>query len=252
MPPLRPLALLVSASLMAGCAVGPDYQRPDAPLSDRYLGQSAVELRPVATPASLVAWWEGFGDPVLADFVSKALEQNLDLAQASARVTQARAGLAAANAALLPSGNISGQAARSYQSIETPLGQVLNSTPGYDRYGSAYEVNLGAGWEVDVFGGLRRGHEAALAEYQASEAAPLPHDWPSPRKPPISTSASADCRRGWTLRIDKSKPSRGCWRKSACSTARASLPTIRFTRLRERYRRSKRQCRSCRPAWMLP
>lgn len=170
MPPLRPLALLVSASLIAGCAVGPDYQRPDAPLSDRYLGQSAVELRPVATPASLVAWWEGFGDPVLADFVSKALEQNLDLAQASARVTQARAGLAAANAALLPSGNISGQAARSYQSIETPLGQVLNSTPGYDRYGSAYEVNLGAGWEIDVFGGLRRGREAALAEYQASEA----------------------------------------------------------------------------------
>ncbi|AZD29005.1 efflux transporter outer membrane subunit [Pseudomonas chlororaphis] len=170
MPPLRPLALLVSASLMAGCAVGPDYQRPDAPLSDRYLGQSAVELRPVATPASLAAWWEGFGDPVLADFVSKALEQNLDLAQASARVTQARAGLAAANAALLPSGNISGQAARSYQSIETPLGQVLNSTPGYDRYGSAYEVNLGAGWEVDVFGGLRRGREAARAEYQASEA----------------------------------------------------------------------------------
>jgi NodT family efflux transporter outer membrane factor (OMF) lipoprotein len=155
---------------MAGCAVGPDYQRPDAPLSDRYLGQSAVELRPVATPASLAAWWEGFGDPVLTDFVSKALEQNLDLAQASARVTQARAGLAAANAALLPSGNISGQAARSYQSIETPLGQVLNSTPGYDRYGSAYEVNLGAGWEVDVFGGLRRGREAALAEYQASEA----------------------------------------------------------------------------------
>ncbi|WP_198918614.1 efflux transporter outer membrane subunit [Pseudomonas chlororaphis] len=170
MPPLRPLALLVSTSLMAGCAVGPDYQRPDAPLSDHYLGQSAVELRPVATPASLVAWWEGFGDPVLTDFVSKALEQNLDLAQASARVTQARAGLAAANAALLPSGNISGQAARSYQSIETPLGQVLNSTPGYDRYGSAYEVNLGAGWEIDVFGGLRRGREAALAEYQASEA----------------------------------------------------------------------------------
>ncbi|MGY4664161.1 NodT family efflux transporter outer membrane factor (OMF) lipoprotein [Pseudomonas chlororaphis] len=170
MPPLRPIALWVSASLMAGCAVGPDYQRPHPPLLDRYLGQSAVEQRPVATPASLVAWWEGFGDPVLTDFVSKALEQNLDLAQASARVTQARAGLGAANAALLPSGNISGQAARSYQSIETPLGQVLNSTPGYDRYGNSYEVNLGAGWEVDVFGGLRRGREAALAEYQASEA----------------------------------------------------------------------------------
>ncbi|MEX5625959.1 efflux transporter outer membrane subunit [Pseudomonas marginalis] len=167
---LRPAAFLISASLMTGCAVGPDYRRPDAPLPDRYLGQSSVEQRPGATPASLVIWWEGFGDPLLADFVAKALEQNLDLAQAQARVAQARAGLGAANAALWPSGNISGQAARAYQSVETPLGQVLNSTPGYDRYGSSYEADLNASWEVDVFGGLRRGREAALAEYQASEA----------------------------------------------------------------------------------
>jgi outer membrane protein TolC len=46
----------------------------------------------------------------------------------------------------------------------------LNSTPGFDRYGNAYEANLGASWELDVFGGLRRGREAALAEYQSSEA----------------------------------------------------------------------------------
>ncbi|MCE0463277.1 efflux transporter outer membrane subunit [Pseudomonas uvaldensis] len=170
MLPLRPLALLVSASLMAGCAVGPDYHRPDAALSDRFIGQSAVEQRSAASRASLVTWWEGFGDPVLSDFIAKALEQNLDLAQASARVAQARAGLGAANAALLPSGNISGQAARTYQSVETPIGQVLNSTPGFDRYGNAYELNLGASWEMDIFGGLRRGREAALAEYQASEA----------------------------------------------------------------------------------
>jgi NodT family efflux transporter outer membrane factor (OMF) lipoprotein len=155
---------------MAGCAVGPDYRRPDTALSDRFLGQLSVEQRPTTMPASLVAWWEGFDDPTLTEFVAKALEQNLDLAQASARVAQARAGLGAANAALLPSGNISGQAARAYQSVETPLGQVLNSTPGYDRYGSAYELNLGASWEVDLFGSLRRSREAALAEYQASAA----------------------------------------------------------------------------------
>ena len=99
-----------------------------------------------------------------------ALEQNLDLAQASARVMQARAGLGAANAALLPSGNVAGQAARAYQSVETPLGQVLNSPPDFDRYGNAYEANVSASWELDVFGGLRRGREAALAEYQSSEA----------------------------------------------------------------------------------
>lgn len=47
---------------------------------------------------------------------------------------------------------------------------MLNSTPGFDRYGNAYEANLTASWELDVFGGLRRGREAALAENQASEA----------------------------------------------------------------------------------
>ncbi len=46
----------------------------------------------------------------------------------------------------------------------------MNSNPGFERYGNAYEANLGAGWEMDVFGGLRRGREAAMAEYQASEA----------------------------------------------------------------------------------
>ena len=170
MPPFRILAIVVSTSLVAGCAVGPDYQRADAPLADRYLGQAAVEQRPDAKPANFALWWEGFGDPLLSSLVAKALEQNLDMAQAQARVSQARAGLGAANAALLPSGSINGQAARAYQSVETPLGQVLDSTPGYDRYGNSYEANLEASWELDVFGGLRRGREAAVAEYQASEA----------------------------------------------------------------------------------
>lgn len=166
----RSLALVVSTTVMTGCAVGPDYVRPQAPVSERYLGQTAVEQRTAATPGALAVWWESFGDPVLSRFVTRALEQNLDLAQASARVSQARAGLGAATAALLPSGNINGQAGRAYQSIETPLGQILNSTPDFDRYGNTYEANLGASWELDLFGGLRRGRQAALADYQASEA----------------------------------------------------------------------------------
>ncbi|AEK61894.1 Outer membrane protein [Collimonas fungivorans Ter331] len=139
-------------------------------MPDRYLGQTAVEQRHANATADFTVWWGSFGDPQLAHFVTLALEQNLDLAQASARVAQARAGLGAANAALLPSGNINAQGARAYQSVETPLGQVLNSRPNFDRYGNAYEANLGVGWELDVFGGVRRGREAALAEYQASEA----------------------------------------------------------------------------------
>ena len=164
------LAALVVATLSTGCAVGPDYARPEPVLAQQFHSQAAVEQRQAASSADLAQWWTGFDDPQLSRFVALALEQNLDLAQAAARVTQARAGLGAANAALLPSGNISGQAARAYQSVETPLGRVLNSAPGFDRHGNAYEVNLGANWELDLFGGLRRGREAALAEYQASEA----------------------------------------------------------------------------------
>lgn len=99
-----------------------------------------------------------------------ALEQNLDLAQASARVMQAKAGLGAANAALLPSGVVNGSAARAHQSVETPLGQVLDASSGYNRWGSAYDADLTVNWEVDVFGGLRRDREAALADYQGSQA----------------------------------------------------------------------------------
>lgn len=165
---LRTLSLVVSSGLLAGCAVGPDYHRPDVPLPDRY--QSAMQQRSATRPANFAVWWEGFNDPLLSRLVSDALAQNLDIAQASARMAQARAGLGAATAALLPSGNVSGQASRAYQSVETPLGQVLSSTPDYNRYGNAYETNLNAGWEIDVFGGLRRGRQSALADYQASEA----------------------------------------------------------------------------------
>lgn len=164
------LTLVAATCLLAGCTVGPDYVRPEISLQDRFLGQRTVDERATVASADLAAWWKGFGDTQLARYVEVALMQNLELAQASARVTQARAGLSVANAALLPSGNVGGRAARAYQSVETPLGQVLDSQPGFNRYGNADEANLGASWELDVFGGLRRGREAALADYQASEA----------------------------------------------------------------------------------
>ena len=166
----RTLISLIAAAMLAGCAVGPDYTRPEMRMPDHYLGQVVVEQRHATATADIIAWWDGFGDPQLTRFVTLALKQNLDFAQASARVTQARAGLGAANAALLPSGNISGQAGRAYQSVNTPLGQVLNSTPQFDRYGNSYEADLGVAWDMDIFGGLRREHEVAQAEYQASEA----------------------------------------------------------------------------------
>ncbi|PKB88640.1 RND transporter [Ewingella americana] len=166
--PLRTLALLVSAGVLAGCTVGPDYHRPDSPLPQQY--QTSIGSQQATRPANFALWWQGFDDPLLSRLVSEALAQNLSLAQASARMAQAGAGVSAATAELLPSGNISGQAARGYQSIDTPLGQVLNSTPDYNRYGNSYESDLNASWEIDIFGGLRRSRQAAVADYQAAQA----------------------------------------------------------------------------------
>src|SRR5438067_7441093 len=167
---LRPLALLLGVSLLTACAVGPEYRSPEFDVSSRFLGQEAIVHRDVQSKADLKAWWAGFDDSLLTRFISQALEQNPDIAQAGARVAQSRASLRLADAALLPSANASANAARAYQSVETPLGQLLNATPDFDRNGSFYEANLNASWEIDLFGGLRRGREAARAEFEASEA----------------------------------------------------------------------------------
>ncbi|WP_218069323.1 TolC family protein, partial [Janthinobacterium sp. HH107] len=171
LPRLRLPFLLIAAGLAAtGCTAGLDYRRPEAPLAAQYLHQAALGARQDADAAELRQWWTAFGDPRLTRLVTVALAQNLDLEQAQARVRQARAATGAADAALLPSASIGGQAARAYQSVQTPLGKVLNATPGHDRAGSARELNLQASWELDLFGGLRREREAARADYEASEA----------------------------------------------------------------------------------
>jgi NodT family efflux transporter outer membrane factor (OMF) lipoprotein len=170
MPSLRLISVLLSAGILSSCAVGPEYKKADAPLPDHYLGQVALDKRKAASNANFAKWWEGFGDPQLTQFVLLALEQNLDIAQAQARIKQAQSGLGAAHAALLPSGNVSAQAIRNHQSLESPLGQLLNAVPGYDRNANLYEANFNASWELDIFGGLRREHDAALAEYQAAKA----------------------------------------------------------------------------------
>ncbi|WCM18311.1 efflux transporter outer membrane subunit [Paraburkholderia bryophila] len=167
----RPHLLLLSAAVLSACTVGPDYRQPSAVLSQSYMTRPAEATATGGTPVNLSAWWEEFNDPLLTHYVSLALAQNLDLAQAAARIDQARARIGTADAALLPSATVSGSAARAYQSVDTPVGQLLNAQPGLKRWGSDYEVNLQAGWEIDLFGGLRRQREAAIADYSATQAA---------------------------------------------------------------------------------
>ena len=167
-----PLATaLFAASLLAGCAVGPDYHRPGMAAPAAFMGSAAVRSRSVpAMPGPEdTRWWSSFGDPMLTALVDRALGQNLDVAQAVARVTQARAGLHEATAALLPSGTMSASAAAQRLSEDTLQGRQLAAF-GIGRNTEAYEADLGASWEIDLFGGLRRDREAALDAYQGARA----------------------------------------------------------------------------------
>ena len=165
---------LVAASFfwlgLSGCAVGPDYQRPETKLQD-FHSAVAVEAQAAGARApDLDAWWQGFNDPMLSGLVQRAQAQNLDLAAALARVQQARGVASEAGAQLLPTADLDVQAARIHQSLESPLGQAGSSLPGYNRNQSDYALGLGASWELDLFGGLRRGSEAASAEADAAVA----------------------------------------------------------------------------------
>jgi NodT family efflux transporter outer membrane factor (OMF) lipoprotein len=165
------MALLALAGVtISACAVGPDYVAPPSALSGAFIGANAVAQRAAPpAPVDQAAWWKGFNDPVLDNLVDRALAQNLDLAQATARVTQARAGLSAATAALLPAGGVQASGAKSHASTQTPTGRLASSAPGFDRDGSLYEADITGSWEIDVFGGLRRDREAAVADYQAAK-----------------------------------------------------------------------------------
>jgi outer membrane protein TolC len=113
--------------------------------------------------------WRSFNDPQLTCLVERGLAQNFDLQQASARVRQARASLKNANAALLPSGQVGGQAGQLYQSQQTPIGQIGSAFPGFERSTDTYEIGLGASWEIDLFGGRDAARDAARADWQATE-----------------------------------------------------------------------------------
>jgi len=166
---------------LGGCVVGPAYQGPPATDLHRFqtvpaaVPSSAPGAAPaapctVAAAPALDAWWTGFNDPVLTRIVERALSQNLDLAAAVARVDQARAAAREAGAQFLPQGNVGASVNQLHQSVTGPIGAIAHDLPGYHRNQRTDDVGVGAGWEIDLFGGLRRAAEAAGDEVQALEA----------------------------------------------------------------------------------
>jgi multidrug efflux system outer membrane protein len=148
---MRRLAAPLCVVLLAGCTVGPNYRPPEAgtlSVPDTYYQRSAG-----TAPADLARWWERFDDPLLTRLIDEATAGNLDLAAASARLTQARESLIQARAGLVPTVTGSAGAGRSFG-------------PGNDR--SSFSIGADAAWEADLFGRIRRGIEAARADAEGS------------------------------------------------------------------------------------
>ncbi|HEX4376690.1 MAG TPA: TolC family protein [Steroidobacteraceae bacterium] len=164
--------------MLSGCAVGPSYQGPPDTHLQTFHNVPAASMDAVAgtvadSPATLDSWWIAFHDPVLSQIVERALNQNLDLAASVARVDQARAAARGAGARLLPSGAFDGSVDQLHQSLNGPIGAIAHDLPGYERDQTLYATDVGAQWELDLAGGLKRGAEAARAEAQVAESEQL-------------------------------------------------------------------------------
>ncbi|MBL29220.1 MAG: RND transporter [Rhodospirillaceae bacterium] len=147
---------MLVALAASGCApVGPDYRPPAIDASARWSTQANA---PAQDPAVLAAWWRQFNDPVLDGLVTDALAANLDLATAQAQLREARAQRKLAGAQLGPSVDVSTSASRNKSSAQSGAGAVRN----------LYSAGFDASWEADIFGGTRRGIEAADADVGAS------------------------------------------------------------------------------------
>jgi multidrug efflux system outer membrane protein len=146
----RAVPVLAAAVSLVACAVGPDYRPRSATqlsVPDRYPSGAPGPV----DVAELRHWWTGFDDPLLTELVERALEANLDIAGAEARLRAARASMTATRAAWWPTfgGSVDG-ASRNVS--DTPGGAVETWQAGFD-----------AAWEIDAFGGTRRAVEAAAA-----------------------------------------------------------------------------------------
>ena len=151
--------LLSCLILLAGCKVGPNFKPPQTSVPQEWAGP--LPPSPVGPEPNLAVWWTQFNDPMLTSLVNSAIGSNLDLQVAQARIRQARAARGVAIGGLGPSVNATG----SFRRGQSP------GLAGVDSFGpttNLYQAGFDAAWEIDVFGGVRRGVEAANADLLAA------------------------------------------------------------------------------------
>jgi multidrug efflux system outer membrane protein len=151
----RCAAMITAMGLMAaaGCALGPDYRRPDIRTPAAY----RFEQNPTAGSVADDGWWQVYQDPVLRSLIREGLAGNLDVRIAAARVDQARAALGSARLQQLPAVSIDAGATRQRTSTyELP--------PGVPPVSNAFSVEGSVSYEIDFWGRYRRASEAARAQ----------------------------------------------------------------------------------------
>ncbi|WP_245590823.1 TolC family protein [Nitratidesulfovibrio termitidis] len=188
--PVLPVLLILA---LAGCAVGPDYDRPAPPAAPTEWSAATTRLeialkvsgsadkngtapKDSDAPRAAVSaatpdgqWWERMGDPLLSELVAMAVGHNNDALIAAANLREARAVVGVARGALLPEAAAGGSFERSRVSTNTLTGQSLEMAH-MPVESDLYQAGFDARWEIDIFGGARRGVEAARARQQAAEA----------------------------------------------------------------------------------
>jgi multidrug efflux system outer membrane protein len=154
-----------SLLLLAGCMVGPDYQRPqtDTPPAWRMSDKAA---KAITNPN----WWEQYADSTLNELVKTALEENKDLMIAAARIDQYLGQLAVTRSALYPQVGVGAAAGRERVS-ETAGPTPIQGLPGSHPTFNNFQLGLNASWEIDLWGKIRRATEAAQAALLSTEEA---------------------------------------------------------------------------------
>ena len=157
---MKKFLLLAIAVLLSGCAVGPNYKRPTVSVPTDYRDSMAAQTA-AAPSLGNENWWQVYQDPVLADLIHTALQQNYDVRIAAARVLEAQAQLGITRANQFPSASV-GADIFSQQNAKTS-----NQFPPYQV--NAGQLNLSVIWNLDFWGKYRRQTEAARAQMLASE-----------------------------------------------------------------------------------
>ena len=168
------LSLLAAALLLGACAVGPDYQRPAGTPPAQFKEAAGWKTAAPADQRLGDAWWQLYGDAQLNRLIAQLNVSNQDLAGAEAQYRQARALLGSARAAFYPTVSASAGVNRAGQGGGS---STLSTSDGFNVSGAnaasiskSYDLSLNVGWELDVWGKLRRSLESSTAQYEASAA----------------------------------------------------------------------------------